>query len=246
MKFIDLLNEEARIFKHPNEDEKKRVKTIFKALRKGSVNINYPNYGDSYNVKYHINNNVFYTWEVYSGMYYMVIITNNLPGEGMTVYCKDKEVMNDVKFRERFIMDLRQKFDKFDVNIHVNQKGINFVLDEPKDELNEGAEVLNPESLTDKQINKVKLVYNTFKKGHFVYDQLSTYGYELPDDYYIYKDELGDVCVKLDKEDTDKLYMFTKILSHEIELLPHHDGLHRWVKERVIKKFDGFNIKFIF
>ena len=65
------------------------------------------------------------------------------------------------------------------------------------DILNEDAEVIPSEGLTDENIKRVKIIYKLFKKGMFEYDQISRYGYKLPDDYYIYKNELGDLCIKL-------------------------------------------------
>jgi hypothetical protein len=118
--------------------------------------------------------------------------------------------------------------------------------------MNEHAEVLNPESLTNKEIKKVKLIYKSFKEMIFKFDdQKSNYGIVLPENYYIYKDELGDICIKLEKEDAEKLYVFSRVkftsgdhFDREIESC--YDGLHGWVRERVVNKFEGFNIKFIF
>jgi hypothetical protein len=217
------------------EDYIKKAKTIFKAFRKGTIGSK--DDPSEARFKYELSDDI----SISRNNVGIIIFTSKVNIIELNRACRHTSVgyMAD-KIRNRFrdfgIILEHPHIDKEDVDTDLEREG----------ELNEGAEVLNPESLTDKEIKKVKLVYKSFKKGHFVYDQLSTYGYELPDDYYIYKDELGDVCVKLDKKDTDKFYMYAKVLSHEMELLPHHDGLHRWVKERVIKKFDGFNIKFIF
>jgi len=259
MKFIDIINEEARTFKHPNEDEEKRVKTIFKALRKGSVNVNYPNYGDSYKVKYHINDNVIYRWEVYSGMYYMVIITNNFPGEGMTVYCKDKDVVNDTKFRSNFIVDLKQKFDKFDVNIYVNQKGVNFVLDEPDqpEEMNEQRVMDN--QVTPEQVKKVRTVYKAIKTGIINHKthyndgtvDISKYKYVLPDDYLIMLGEENTPCVVLttNPEKGIKVY-YLPVPKDDPSYREHlvsteYGALIKWVTDKVVDKFKSFNIKFL-
>jgi hypothetical protein len=217
------------------EDYIKRTKTIFKAFKRGTIgpkdDPNEPRF------KYELSEDI----SISRNNVGVILFTDRIKITELNRACRHASVgyMAD-KIRIRF-----RDFGVILEHPHINKEDVDTDL-EREGELNEGAEVLNPESLTDKEIKKVKLVYKSFKKGHFVYDQLSMYGYELPDDYYIYKDELGDVCVKLDKKDTDKFYMYAKVLSHEMELLPHHDGLHRWVKERVIKKFDGFNIKFIF
>jgi hypothetical protein len=259
MKFIDIINEEARIFKKPNEDEEKRVKTIFKALKKGSVNVNYPNYGDKYKVRYHINDNVFYRWEVYSGMYYIVINTNNFPGEGMTVYCKDKDVINDVRFRSSFISDIRQKFDKFDVNIHLNSNGINFVLDEPDqpEEMNEQKVMDN--QVTPQQVKKVRTVYKGIKSGVVNHKteynngtmDISKYKYVLPDDYLIMLGEENVPCVVLttDPNKGIELYYipFPKNEPNYLEypVKKEHDALYKWITDKVVDRFKSFNIKFL-
>ena len=210
----------------------KKARTIYKALRKGTIGGDDP---EQPHFTYVLSDD--FTVDINNAG--ILIFTNEVKIKQLNRSCD--------RYSNNYVMDLiRKRFEPFGITLSITSYYMDFKVEPWESPINEGAEVLNPESLTDKEIKKVKLVYNTFKKGHFVYDQLSMYGYKLPDDYYIYKDELGDVCVKLDNEDTQKLYMFSKILSHEIELQPHHTGLHGWIKDRIIKKFEGFNIKFIF
>jgi hypothetical protein len=120
------------------------------------------------------------------------------------------------------------------------------------DILNEGPEVLIPNTLTDKQIKKAKLIYKTFKKGEFPYDEHSTYSYVLPDDYYIFSDVDDDVCVQLTNKKDQDIKMFSRVkisrLSDDLimPIQPQHTGLHRWIRDRIAEKFIGFNIKFVF
>jgi hypothetical protein len=229
MKFIDLLKE-------PSEDKTiKKGKTVFKALKKGTIGSkNDPN---EPRFKYELSDNI----TINRNNVGIIITTDKIKIKELNRACRH----NDTDYMSSLI---RKRFSHFGILLTspYGDRYFNYDVEPWKSSMNEGAEILNPESLTNKEIKKVKLVYNTFKNGHFVYDELSTYGYKLPDDYYIYRDELGDVCIKLDKKDTDKFYMFAKISGRETELQPHHTGLHGWIKERVIKKFDGFNIKFIF
>jgi len=213
----------------------KRANTIFKAFRKGTIGPeNDPN---EPRFKYELSEDISITRNNVG----VILFTDKIKITELNRACRHASVgyMAD-KIRNRF-----RDFGIILEHPHIDKEDVDTDL-EREEELNEHAEVLNPESLTNKEIKKVKLVYNTFKNGHFVYDELSTYGYILPDDYYIYRDELGDVCIKLDKKDTDKFYMFAKIGGRETELQPHHTGLHGWIKDRIIKKFDRFNIKFIF
>jgi hypothetical protein len=113
------------------------------------------------------------------------------------------------------------------------------------DIINEEVKVLKPEQLTNKEIQKAKLIYKTFKRGYFKYDNHSSYGYELPDDYFIYK-YLGDVCIKLTGEEGQDIRTFSKMRvfgsDKEKELEPQHKALTNWVKEKLQEKFDKFNI----
>ena len=111
--------------------------------------------------------------------------------------------------------------------------------------INEGAELLNPDSLSDYEIKKVKLIYNTFKTGKFVYDEHSTYMYILPDDYYIYRDELDDICVMCNIKEGQDIQVFGQIGNYKAPVKKHLTGLQGWIRQKIVNKFDTFNIKFI-
>ena len=104
--------------------------------------------------------------------------------------------------------------------------------------------------ITEKELKKVSAVYKAIKKGFFVYNSESIYGYELPDDYYAHRDELGNVCIKMTGQSNQEPKFFTKIKMTDSELIrpihPRFTGLTDWIKDNVIDKFEQFNIKFIF
>jgi hypothetical protein len=224
-----------------SEEDKtiKKGKTVFKALKKGTIGGDDP---EQPHFKYELSDNI-------------TIDRNNVGIIITTDKIKIKELNRACRYNDEDYMSslIRKRFSHFGIVLTspYGDRYFNYDIEPWKSSMNEGAEVLNPESLTNKEIKKVKLLYNMFKEIIFKYDDQSNYGIVLPENYYIYKDELGEVCIKLDKEDTDKLYMFARIKftsgnHYDRPLEPHHDGLHRWVRERVINKFDGFNIKFIF
>lgn len=118
------------------------------------------------------------------------------------------------------------------------------------DIINEGPEVLKPNTLTDKEIKKAKLIYKTFKTGEFPYDEHSSYKYELPDDYYIFSDVDDNVCIQLTIRKGQDIKMSSRIKfsygqDEHVPLQPHHTGLHRWVEDKIQEKFMAFNIKFV-
>jgi hypothetical protein len=217
----------------------KKGRTVFKALKKGTIGGDDP---EQPHFKYELSDNI----TIDRNNVGIIITTDKIKIKQLNRGC----LLHSTDYMSSLI---RKRFGHFGILLTTPYGDRYFEYDvEPWERpINEHAEVLNPESLTNKEIKKVKLLYNMFKEIVFKYDDQSNYGIVLPDNYYIYKDELGDVCIKLDKEDTEKLYMFgrTKFSNgdhYDRPLLPRHDGLHRWVKDRVINKFEGFNIKFIF
>jgi hypothetical protein len=228
------------IYEHAGDEMIKKGKTVFKALKKGTIGSkddpNEPRF------KYELSDNI----TIDRNNVGIIITTDKIKIKELNQACRH----NDTDYMSSLI---RKRFSHFGIVLTspYGDRYFNYDVEPWKSSMNESAEVLNPESLTDKEIKKVKLLYKSFNEMVFTYDQFSNYGIVLPENYYIYKDELGDVCIKLEKEDTDKLHMFARIKftaggHYDRELEPHHTGLHGWIKERVINKFDGFNINFIF
>ena len=264
------LNEDTDLDK-----EKKRVKTVHKAIRKGVVTV------EGYRFRYELPEDYsFYKVHDELQLTSIQFTFNNkdisgenggvgLPlkvwriEEGKDVFVNErlsKEDVSNIVYGDDYLLNTRSGVDFTNVKWKVRNKyrdfNINIITTTPSSKaimtIYEEVEVLNPTDLTDKEIKKVKLLYKTLKKGIFRYDNLSLYGYVLPDDYYIYKDELGDTCIKLTgEEDSDKLYMFGRIKfsdggNYDKQLEPHHEGLRTWVRTKIKEKFEGFNIKFIF
>jgi len=173
----ETLNEDARPFNEPDSKEEKRVKTIFKVLRKGVIEVQHPRTDEIIKFRYYINDPVFYRWEYSMNDMQLNMITCNFPGEGIIIYCDDEDVVdkctNDIEsisrnptgihLREMFINKLKKRFGNLDAKIHVNQRGMKFVLDEPKEE------TLN-EELTDNELKKCKLIFSLYKTGVVMYN----------------------------------------------------------------------------
>jgi hypothetical protein len=192
MKLIDLINEDARSFNKEDPKEEKRVKTIFKALRKGVIEVQHPRTDEIIKFRYYINDPVLYRWKFYrKGEIIFTIITSNLTEEGITIYCDDEYVVDKcmpytesieknptgIHLREMFMNKLKNRFDAFDVKLHINNYSMKFVLDEPKEE------TLN-EQLTDNDIKKCKLIWKLYNSG-IITDDNKKYKYILKDDYII-------------------------------------------------------------
>jgi hypothetical protein len=209
MKFIDLIKEDVRSFKEPDPKEEKRVKTIFKALKKGVIEVQHPRTDEIIKFRYYINDRVFYRWEYYNTMEkQLTVITNNVPEEGITIYCDDEYVVDKcmpytesveknptgVHLREMFMNKLKKRFDVYDVKLYINNYSMKFVLDKPKEEtLNE--EVLSYEDYVRKQEKKGRTVYKALKRGTIGGDdpQQPHFKYELPDKFSVFTNNIGIV-----------------------------------------------------
>ncbi len=201
MKFLDLINEEE--YRTPEQQrELKKAKTLFKALQNGVVKINHPMKDDGGIIlRYQIHDNVNYRWETHGGKDYITIITNNIPGEGITIetdsefamkrYEKDSNSVFSEHMRHVVSSSIRRKFINFGVNVHINQSGFKFVLDKPEQEpINEVSE-----EFVNKRIQKGKAIYKLLKTG-LIGSKAETdepmFRYELSDDPSIsYRDDLG-------------------------------------------------------
>ena len=196
------LSEDAKLYTKEDPSEEKRVRTIFKALKKGVVKVQHPRTDEIVKFRYNIDN-VSYKWEYYNMMEkQLTIVTDNFPGEGITIYCDDEDIVdkctnnlesmsrNPTGFhlREMFVDKLKSKFDTFNVSIQVNKRGMKFVLDKPKEPINE-----NHEEYKEKQIKKGKTVYNALKKGTIGSDDPNEprFSYVLSDDFSIDMNNLG-------------------------------------------------------
>ena len=212
----------------------KKGKTVFKALRKGVISDEGP---DGLRFSYELSND-------------FTVDVNNL---GIVIFTDGVKIKELNRACDRYstgymVSRIRNKFYQFDIVLtypHVTSDDVER-WEEPEEPINEDIEDIGG-GITEKELKKVKTVYKAIKKGFFKYDNHATYGYELPEDCYAYRDELGNVCIKMTDQEVKYI---SKVRIGSIHMLlpvqPHHDGLRGWIKERIINKFEGFNIKFIF
>lgn len=116
--------------------------------------------------------------------------------------------------------------------------------------LNEDVFIFGKDGFTDKEIKRVKLLYKKFRKGKFNLDEVSTYDYELPEEYHMFKNDNGELCVKIYDPLKNSIKMTTTITRYgEIMVTSPVDGnkhksLYHWMVSKITQKFDNFNIKF--
>jgi hypothetical protein len=195
MKLIDIINEEVNDY--PESKKVRMTRNVFRAFKKGTVQIPHPRNSSFITFKYELNDNVEYGWEDIDDKKHYTITTSKTPGEGVIIYTDD-EYLEDrcnnhltiernpygVHVRRMVIDRITDKFQKFGVKIDIKDNGMKFVLDKPEEPLNETPNT----DKTDKMDKKVKSIYNAFKKGQTsaVY-HWNKFKYILPDDYtYVY------------------------------------------------------------
>jgi hypothetical protein len=236
------LSEDAKLLTKEDPSEEKRVRTIFNALKKGVVKVQHPRTDEIIKFRYHIDN-VSYKWEHYTMMEkHLTIVTDNFPGEGITIYSDDEDIVdkctNDLEsmsrnptgfhLREMFVNKLKSKFDNFNVSVQVNKRGMKFVLDKPKEPINESNE--------DELIRKGKLIFKALRKGTIGSEDEPNkpmFTYELSNDMSVSLDygqiiiftdevkivELNEPCVRMStdlmaRKISNRFKQFKVTLSH--------------------------------
>ena len=232
------------LFLHEEEEDNikkqiKKAKTIYKALKKGTIGGDDPEQPHFF---YELSDD-FTVHTTQSGVF---ISSEKIKIKHLNRGC----LLHSTDYMGSLI---RKRFNLFGIILTNPYKDLYFdyEVDAWERPLNEGAEVIDSEGLTKNEVRKAKTLYKLLKKGHFKYDdERSTYGYILPENYYIYKDELGDVCIKLTGDEETKMISKVKMSrpsdNFDLPILPEYESLHHWIKAKVREKFDGFNIKFIF
>lgn len=105
-------------------------------------------------------------------------------------------------------------------------------------------------NLTEKDRKKAKLIYDTFKTGKYKVDDL-IYRYELPDEYWISKDEEGNPVVVLTMHPEQKMKLYATMSDwvgdkHELPVDRQYKSLYTAAEGRIEKKFQQFNVEIIF
>lgn len=264
MKFTDIINEGRSIemyFTPEQKKEEKKAKTVLKVFKKGTIKVRHPRKDDEFIVfRYVINDDVSYRWEVATGKEYVIIITDFR--DGITIHMDDEfafkyltqkndRVLND-HLKYMITSKIKGKFESFDVNIHVREEGMNFVLDKPEEPLNEAMRYKTSD-LTEKDIKKADLIYKLHKTGKYKIDNM-TYKYVLPDDYWVTIDEESGNPVIVLSSATDpasKLNLHMVLTKNNGELYypkvdKEYSQLFNDARYRIKQKFDSFNLDIVF
>lgn len=234
------------------EKELKKCKTIFKALKKGTITIQ-PLKHEKIKLKYTIGDNVFYKWEYYMGKKELTIVTNKLPEERVTIYSDNEyyidqclnhnssfsKVDKGYEFIDRTESKIRQKFERFNAKIHINGD-MNFVLDKPEE-----PQPINEDENKDKLIKKAKTIYKGLKRGVIHKGHFGKIVYELPDDYDIQIDIHDDAFIKLGDNKSDNAVRFYFLDNTSGEYRPYELTNYEYklyVKRLEDHKFKPFDI----
>jgi hypothetical protein len=202
MKFIDLINEGTNVDK-----ERKRVKTIHRAIRKGVVTV------EGYRFRYELPEE--YTFHVVDDQLQQTSIQfifhnhdlgQNFAGLGLPLRVwriedgKDvfvngvltKDDVSDIVYGEQYLINTRSSVDYLNVKNKVRNKyrdfDINAIMTNPSDVINESTD-----DYIKKQIKKGKTVYNALKSGTIGGDdpEQPHFKYKLPDKFSVFTNNVG-------------------------------------------------------
>ena len=234
------------------EKELKKTKTIFKALKKGTITIQ-PLKHEKIKLRYTIGDNVFYKWEYYMGKKELTIVTNKLPEERVTIYSDNEyyidqclnhnssfsKVDKGYDFIERTESKIRQKFERFNAKIHINGD-MNFVLDKPEE-----PQPINEDESKEKLIKRGKTIYKGFKTGVIRKGHFGKIMYELPDVYDLQLDVNDEIFIKIGGNRTENEIKFYYVDGTGGEIKPYslnNHEYHLFVREIERNKFKSFGI----
>jgi hypothetical protein len=236
------INESEDKYEELREKMIKKGKTVYKALRKGTIGGNDP---DEPKFSYVLSDD-------------FSINMNNLGILIFTDGIKIKELNRECNIVSTGYMQskIRDRFEQFGIVLTSRHLTSDDIEPWERPTINEGRVGNIGMGITEKELKKVSMVYKALKKGFFKYDYVSIYGYELPDNYHAYRDynedrnEFGNVCIKMTGQNDQEPKFFSKLKFTNNEIVnpikPEHEGLRDWVKDKVIEKFKQFDIKFIF
>ena len=107
----------------------------------------------------------------------------------------------------------------------------------------------------EKAQKKAKLIFDLLKTGKYKVELEHMdiqYKYVLPDEYYVSIDDvLGTPIIVLTMNPTQQLELYTLIPTYNGEIVEEpvnreYKSLYRGAKDRIIKKFERYNIELIF
>jgi len=209
MKFIDLINEGTNVDK-----ERKRVKTIHRAIRKGVVTV------EGYRFRYELPEE--YTFHMVDDVltqtaikftFYNHDLGQNFGGVGLPLRVwriedgKDvfvngnlsKDDVSNIVYGDEYLLNTRSGVDYTNVKSKVRNKyrdfDINAIMTTPSDVINE-----SNDDYIKKQIKKGKTVYNALKSGTIGGDdpEQPHFKYKLPDKFSVYTNNVG-VLIEIER-----------------------------------------------
>ena len=227
------LNENHEEYK---EKQIKKGKTVYNALKKGTIGSDDPN---EPRFSYVLSDD-------------FSIDMNNLGILIFTDGIKIKELNRECNIVSTGYMQskIRERFEQFDIiltNRHLTSHDI-----EPWERPTINEEEDN--DLTEKDRKKIELIYGLFKRGKYKVDDIF-YNYVLPEEYWIYdKSESGLLVVVLTMDPTQKMKLYAKIKKEDGNLYhrevpveaTQYASLYDDAKKRIKEKFERFNIEIVF
>ena len=227
------LNENHEEYK---EKQIKKGKTVYNALKKGTIGSNDPN---EPRFSYVLSDD-------------FSIDMNNLGILIFTDGIKIKELNRECNIVSTGYMQskIRDRFEQFDIiltNRHLSSHDI-----EPWERPTINEEEDN--NITEKDRKKIELIYGLFKRGKYTVEDI-LYNYVLPDEYWIYdRNETGELIVVLTMDPTQKMKLYAKIKKEDGNLYhrevpvqaTQYASLYDDAKKRIKEKFERFNIEIVF
>ena len=263
------LNEDIDIDK-----ERKRVKTIHKAIRKGMVNF------EGNRFRYELPEE--YTFHVVDELHLQVtaikftfynkdLSKDNGGGHGLPlkiwrieggkdVYLNkilSAQDVGDISYNDEYGITNKTGVEYVNVKNKVRNRyrnfNINAIMTTPSDTImvNEEEE---DNDLTEKDRKKIELIYGLFKRGKYKVDDIF-YNYVLPEDYWTSNNkETGELIVVLTMDPTQKMKLYAKIKKEDGNLYhrevpveaTQYASLYDDAKKRIKEKFERFNIEIVF
>jgi hypothetical protein len=215
----------------------KKGKTVYKALRKGTIGSNDPN-------EPHFSYELPDDFSVYSINVVIIISLNKIKIKELNRGC------NLGSFNADYMGNsIRKRFSHFGIVLISSYGDRYFEYDiEPWERpLNEEKD----NNLTIKDRKKIELIYKLFKTGKYKDDDM-VYRYILPDDYWMSNDdETGELIVVLTMNPTQTLNLYAvfprpdgKTYDRYVDKV--HASLYNEAKRRIKDKFERYNIQIIF
>ena len=148
---------------------------------------------------------------------------------------------------------IRKRFNLFGIILTNPYKDLYFdyEVDAWESPINEEEE---DNDLTEKDRKKIELIYGLFKRGKYTVEDI-LYNYVLPEEYWTSNNkETGELIVVLTMDPTQKMKLYAKIKKEDGNLYhrevpveaTQYASLYDDAKKRIKEKFERFNIEIVF